>query len=134
MLLSIVSSDQCHANVKPVSERQDRQRLDGGQARNDSADGLRAHTTHQTGTNTGLVVKTVKIDYRRPVTFPDQLAIYSIPVDINKERASFGLKQIAWSLEQRDVVARCERWASPWPLRCVILLTADGLTDDTACK
>jgi acyl-CoA thioesterase FadM len=32
----------------------------------------------------------------------------STPVDIDEKRASFGLKQEAWSLNQRAVVARCE--------------------------
>lgn len=76
----------------------------------------------------GLVIKSVSIEYRRPVTFPDsvsgrkeqhsssaqlifpspQLVIMSTPVDIDERKASFGLKQEAWSLNQNTVVARCK--------------------------
>ncbi|GHJ85966.1 hypothetical protein NliqN6_2368 [Naganishia liquefaciens] len=59
------------------------------------------------GTGMGLVVKSVSIEYRRPVTFPDSLVIMSKLIDIDERKASFGLKQEAYSLNQNTVVARC---------------------------
>jgi acyl-CoA thioesterase FadM len=32
----------------------------------------------------------------------------SKPIDIDERKASFGLRQEAWSLKQKTVVARCE--------------------------
>ena len=72
----------------------------------------------------GLVVKSVSVEYRRPVTFPDSVSLYrahcvtqaehfrklvlmSKPIDIDERKASFGLKQEAYSLAQKAVVARC---------------------------
>lgn len=60
------------------------------------------------GTGTGLVIKSIKIDYRRPVNFPDSLVILSKPTSINQSRSSFNLEHVAWSLAQRAVVTRCE--------------------------
>jgi acyl-CoA thioesterase FadM len=82
----------------------------------------------------GLVVKSVLVEYKRPVTFPDsvskpslqpppresllysrrislhdreQLVIMSRPINIDPEKSSFGLRQAAWSLEQGRIVAEC---------------------------
>lgn len=60
------------------------------------------------GTGTGLVIKSIKIDYRRPVNFPDSLVILSRPSGVDQARSSFNLEHVAWSLTQRAVVTRCE--------------------------
>ncbi|WWD22708.1 hypothetical protein CI109_107201 [Kwoniella shandongensis] len=60
------------------------------------------------GKGTGVIIKDVSIKYKAPVTYPDTMMICSQLHGVNADRASFGLKHIAWSLKDERVVALCD--------------------------
>ncbi|KIP02305.1 hypothetical protein PHLGIDRAFT_79323, partial [Phlebiopsis gigantea 11061_1 CR5-6] len=63
------------------------------------------------GRGVSLILKSVALDYRRPVTYPDTLLVAHKPVRAARApqpRTHFRVRAVAWSYAQRRVVTESD--------------------------